>query len=109
MCLTRSPTAPLLAVGTMAGAIDLSVSTTACLEARACASRSHAASPAPDAGVAQVYRLDLDADKRDLPLAGGAVATTERFHRLAWSPSGTETGELPVRRRRLASRSCAPG
>ena len=45
----------------------------------------------------QVFRLDFASPKRDLALAGGAVATTERFHRLAWSPSGVETGELPVR------------
>ncbi len=50
--------------------------------------------------------------KRDMALAGGSVATTERFHRLAWSPSGAETGELPVRvpatgARRSVSRAAA--
>lgn len=48
-------------------------------------------------GSLQLYRVDLDSSKRDLPLAGGAVATSERFHRLAWSPVGSETPELPVR------------
>ena len=52
----------------------------------------------------QVFRLDFASPKRDLALAGGAVATTERFHRLAWSPSGVETGELPVRAHGASSR-----
>jgi hypothetical protein len=51
----------------------------------------------------QIFRLDLVSPKRDMALAGGSVATAERFHRLAWSPSGVETGELPVRRARAAA------
>jgi hypothetical protein len=42
--LQRSPTAPLLAVGTMAGAVDLSFSATACLEVCLHASRLRRAS-----------------------------------------------------------------
>lgn len=56
----------------------------------------------------QVYRLDLESPNREMGLAGGAVATTERFHRLAWSPSGTESGELPVRRG-ASPRACTRG
>lgn len=54
----------------------------------------------------QVFKVDLaDSAKCDMPLAGGAVATSERFHRLAWSPSGVETSELPVRGRPTSRRS----
>jgi hypothetical protein len=37
---------------------------------------------------AQVFRLDFASPKRDLALAGGAVATTERFHRARLEPIG---------------------
>lgn len=116
-CATTAfcPTAPLLAVGTMAGAVDLSFSTTACLEVRPVRRSCHFARcrlalrlvrSVCASARAQIFRLDLaHSTKRELAPAGGAVATTERFHRLAWSPSGVETGELPVRAMRwLASR-----
>lgn len=44
----------------------------------------------------QVFKLDFANSKRDLPLAGGAVAANERFNRLAWSPLGSETEAHPV-------------
>jgi hypothetical protein len=57
-------------------------------------------------GLTQIFRLDVASTKRDMALAGGSVATTERFHRLAWSPSGVETGELPVRAATSLAASC---
>lgn len=45
----------------------------------------------------QVFKLDFANSKRELPLAGGAVAATERFNRLAWSPLGSESEAHPVR------------
>ena len=68
------PTSPYIATGTMAGAIDLSFSTTACLE---------------------VFKLDYANPSTDMPLAGGAVAANERFHRLVWGPAGSDTKETP--------------
>lgn len=99
-----SPSAPLMAVGTMAGAVDGSFSTSACLEV-CCARLLRLAGDGAEA-LAQIFRLDLasSSPKRDLALAGGAVTTTERFHRLAWSSSGVETAELPVRTRRRRHR-----
>lgn len=47
--------------------------------------------------LSQVFKLDFANPKRELPLAGGAVAATERFNRLAWSPLGSETEAHPVR------------
>jgi protein transport protein SEC31 len=102
-----SPTAPFIATGTMAGAIDLSFSTTACLEVRNPEfSQGHplilfptprADEPAPIAHLptllprfAQVFRLDYSNPSTDMPLAGGAVAANERFHRLVWGPLQTE-------------------
>lgn len=68
-----SPTSPYIATATMAGAIDLSFSTTACLE---------------------VFKVDYSKPSADMPLAGGAVAATERFHRLVWGPTGSDTEGL---------------
>ena len=59
----HSPDAPFLATGTMAGAIDLSFSTTACLE---------------------IFSTDYADGEFEMPTRGKAVPSTERFHRLVW-------------------------
>ena len=106
----------------MAGAVDLSFSTTACLEASGAApARSRGCSgifgiavllarlPSANYRDAQVFKLDFASQKRELPLAGGAVAASERFHRLAWSPPGSETDALPVRAPNLCNRLTRAG
>jgi hypothetical protein len=40
--------------------------------------------------LAQIFKLDYSNPSSDMPLAGGAVAANERFHRLAWGPLQTE-------------------
>eukprot|EP00963_Diacronema_lutheri_P007132 scaffold626_cov337-Pavlova_lutheri.AAC.17 len=67
-----------LATGTMAGAIDLSFSSAAAVE---------------------IWSLELAKKRADMELAGQAVSTWERFHRLAWgragpTPIGTLAGGL---------------
>lgn len=57
-----APDAPYLAAGTMAGAVDLSFSSTANLD---------------------IFELDFTSDDRELILAG-SVASSERFNRLSW-------------------------
>ena len=44
----------------------------------------------------QIFNLDFANPSLDMPLAGGSVATTERFHRLAWG-TGLEMEKYPVR------------
>ncbi|MQL67954.1 hypothetical protein Taro_000254, partial [Colocasia esculenta] len=66
-----APEAPYLAAGTMAGAVDLSFSSSANLE---------------------IFNLDLQSEGHELPLAG-ACPSGERFHRLSWGrppPSPSE-------------------
>ena len=58
-----APDAPYLAAGTMAGAVDLSFSSSANLE---------------------IFKLDFQSDAQDLPVAG-ACPSAERFNRLSWS------------------------
>jgi len=72
---TCSPTAPYMAVGTMAGAIDLSFSSSACLE---------------------IFNLDFADASTEMPLAGEAVATSERFHRLVWGTTAADSETYPV-------------
>ncbi|CAL9133317.1 unnamed protein product [Musa textilis] len=63
-----APDAPYLAAGTMAGAVDLSFSSTANLE---------------------IFKLDFQSDAHDLPVAG-ACPSDERFNRLSWGkPPGS--------------------
>ncbi|KAL0027638.1 hypothetical protein WJX79_004520 [Trebouxia sp. C0005] len=62
--LAFSPNASYLAAGTVAGAIDMSFSTTSTLE---------------------VFKLDFSSSSHELPLAGQAVNALERFHRLSWN------------------------
>jgi protein transport protein SEC31 len=74
LCRTceRSPDAPFIATGTMAGAIDLSFSTTACLE---------------------IFETNYASEDLEMPVVGRAVPATERFHRLVWGTCGSETSE----------------
>jgi len=74
LCRTRerSPNAPFIATGTMAGAIDLSFSTTACLE---------------------IFETNYASEDLEMPVVGRAVPATERFHRLVWGTCGSETSE----------------
>ena len=43
----------------------------------------------------QIFKLDYGNPSTDMPLAGGAVAANERFHRLVWGPAGSETEGCP--------------
>lgn len=58
-----APDAPYLAAGTMAGAVDLSFSSSANLE---------------------IFKLDFQSDALDLPLVA-SCPSAERFNRLSWS------------------------
>lgn len=58
-----APDAPYMAAGTMAGAVDLSFSSSANLE---------------------IFKLDFQSDDRDLPVVGESPSS-ERFNRLSWS------------------------
>ncbi|KAH7528020.1 hypothetical protein FEM48_Zijuj05G0027500 [Ziziphus jujuba var. spinosa] len=63
-----APDAPYMASGTMAGAVDLSFSSSANIE---------------------IFKLDFQSDDRDLPLVGESPSS-ERFNRLSWAkPTGT--------------------
>tara|TARA_Y100001954_G_scaffold207869_1_gene231743 strand:+ start:555 stop:4292 length:3738 start_codon:yes stop_codon:yes gene_type:complete len=66
------PNAPFLATGTMAGAIDLSFSTTACLE---------------------IFSTDYASMETEMESVGRAVPSTERFHRLVWGCGGAASEE----------------
>ncbi|KAL7204560.1 hypothetical protein ACSBR2_017602 [Camellia fascicularis] len=65
-----APDAPYLAAGTMAGAVDLSFSSSASLE---------------------IFKLDFQSDDHDLPLVAESTSS-ERFNRLSWgkNPSASE-------------------
>jgi protein transport protein SEC31 len=69
-----APDAPYMATGTMAGAVDLSFSSSASLE---------------------IFKLDFQSDDRELPLVGEAPSS-ERFNRLTWGKpaAGTEKFSL---------------
>ncbi|XP_071709504.1 protein transport protein SEC31 homolog B-like isoform X2 [Rutidosis leptorrhynchoides] len=60
-----APDAPLIASGTMAGAVDMSFSSSANLE---------------------IFQLDFQSDDRNLPLVG-AIPSSEPFNRLSWGKS----------------------
>lgn len=66
-----APDAPFIAAGTMAGAVDMSFSSSANLE---------------------IFRLDFQSDDRNLPLAG-AIPSSEPFNRLSWGKSPTSGSE----------------
>ncbi|KAJ0256748.1 WD40 repeat-containing protein [Hirschfeldia incana] len=69
-----APDAPYMAAGTMAGAVDLSFSSSASLE---------------------IFKLDFQSDDRDLPLVG-EIPCSERFHRLAWGKNGSGSDEFSL-------------
>ncbi|XP_071735877.1 protein transport protein SEC31 homolog B-like isoform X2 [Rutidosis leptorrhynchoides] len=60
-----APDAPFIAAGTMAGAVDMSFSSSANLE---------------------IFQLDFQSDDRNLPLVG-AIPSSEPFNRLSWGKS----------------------
>ncbi|KAG5539120.1 hypothetical protein RHGRI_019614 [Rhododendron griersonianum] len=65
-----APDAPYMAAGTMAGAVDLSFSSSASLE---------------------IFELDFRSEDREMPVVGESVSS-ERFNRLSWgkAPAGSE-------------------
>jgi protein transport protein SEC31 len=65
----------LLAAGTVAGAIDMSFSTSAVLE---------------------IFSLDF-ASGQHAPTLAGSVPVPERFNRLAWGAAPSEATHMPVR------------
>ncbi|KAK9912993.1 hypothetical protein M0R45_036821 [Rubus argutus] len=71
-----APDAPYMAAGTMAGAVDLSFSSSANIE---------------------IFKLDLQSDDRDLPVVGESTSS-ERFNRLSWSkpPSGSGSQDFSL-------------
>ncbi|KAJ4978081.1 hypothetical protein NE237_008861 [Protea cynaroides] len=72
--LAFSPDLPYLAAGTMAGAVDLSFSSSANLE---------------------IFKLDFQSDDRELPVVA-ECPSSERFHRLSWGKTGSGTQELSL-------------
>ncbi|KAH0912648.1 hypothetical protein HID58_035969 [Brassica napus] len=69
-----APDAPYMAAGTMAGAVDLSFSSSANLE---------------------IFKLDFQSDDRELTLVG-EIPSSERFHRLAWGKNGSGSEEFSL-------------
>ncbi|WOK96042.1 hypothetical protein Cni_G04749 [Canna indica] len=69
-----APDAPYLAAGTMAGAVDLSFSSSANLE---------------------IFKLDFQSDAHDLPVAG-ACPSAERFNRLSWGKYSSASEEYAL-------------
>ncbi|XP_020519257.1 protein transport protein SEC31 homolog B isoform X2 [Amborella trichopoda] len=69
-----SPDSPFLAAGTMAGAVDLSFSSSANLE---------------------IFKLDFESDKWELPVVGECTSN-ERFNRLSWGNIGSGTEEYSL-------------
>ncbi|TQE13024.1 hypothetical protein C1H46_001399 [Malus baccata] len=72
-CVAFAPDAPYMAAGTMAGAVDLSFSSSANIE---------------------IFKLDLKSEDRDLPVVGESTSS-ERFNRLSWAkPTGSGSQEF---------------
>ncbi|XP_065870898.1 protein transport protein SEC31 homolog B [Euphorbia lathyris] len=69
-----APDAPYMAAGTMAGAVDLSFSSSAALE---------------------IFKLDFQSEDHDLPLIG-EVQSSERFNRLAWGRNGSGSDQYSL-------------
>lgn len=69
-----SPEHPYLAAGTMAGAVDLSFSTSAYIE---------------------IFKLDFQSDDQDIPLIGQSTSS-ERFNRLSWGKNGSNSEEFSL-------------
>ncbi|XWS77372.1 hypothetical protein CRYUN_Cryun01aG0255700 [Craigia yunnanensis] len=69
-----APDAPYMAAGTMAGAVDLSFSSSANLE---------------------IFKFDFQNDDRVLPVVG-ECPSSERFNRLAWGKNGSGSDEFSL-------------
>ncbi|KAK9141413.1 hypothetical protein Scep_011094 [Stephania cephalantha] len=69
-----SPDSPYLAAGTMAGAVDLSFSSSAHLE---------------------IFKLDFQSDDQELPVVG-VSPSAERFNRLSWGKTGSATEQFSL-------------
>jgi len=69
-----APDAPYLAAGTMAGAVDLSFSSSANLE---------------------IFKLDFQSDDSELPLVA-ECPSTDRFNRLTWGKNGSGSEEFAL-------------
>ncbi|KAL9679497.1 hypothetical protein QQ045_017360 [Rhodiola kirilowii] len=69
-----APDAPYMATGTMAGAVDLSFSSSANLE---------------------LFKIDLQSDEREMPVVG-ACQSSERFNRLSWGKNGSGSEEFSL-------------
>ncbi|XP_057976811.1 protein transport protein SEC31 homolog B [Malania oleifera] len=69
-----APDAPFLAAGTMAGAVDLSFSSSANLE---------------------IFKLDFQSEDRDIPVVGESPSS-ERFNRLTWGKNGSGSEEFSL-------------
>ncbi|KAE9616365.1 putative transcription factor WD40-like family [Lupinus albus] len=69
-----APDSPYLAAGTMAGAVDLSFSSSANLE---------------------IFNLDFHSDDHELPLLA-EFPTSERFNRLSWGKNASSTDEFAL-------------
>lgn len=72
--VAMSPDSPFFAAGTMAGAVDLSFSTSAELE---------------------IYKLDFQSDDHELPMVAQAHSS-ERFNRLSWGRHGSNSEEFSM-------------
>ncbi|XVF22908.1 hypothetical protein REPUB_Repub12eG0211300 [Reevesia pubescens] len=69
-----APDAPYMAAGTMAGAVDLSFSSSANIE---------------------IFKFDFLNDDRELPVVG-ECPSSERFNRLAWGKNGSGSDEFSL-------------
>ncbi|XP_077240202.1 protein transport protein SEC31 homolog B-like [Tasmannia lanceolata] len=67
-----SPDSPYLSAGTLAGAVDLSFSSSANLE---------------------IFKLDFQSEDPELPVVG-QCPSTERFNRLSWVKTGSTTEQF---------------
>ncbi|XP_012473740.1 protein transport protein SEC31 homolog B [Gossypium raimondii] len=72
--VAMAPDAPYMAAGTMAGAVDMSFSSSANLE---------------------IFKFDFQSGDRELPLVG-ECPSSERFNRLAWGKNGSGSDEFSL-------------
>ncbi|XP_057522031.1 protein transport protein SEC31 homolog B-like isoform X3 [Amaranthus tricolor] len=72
--VAMSPDSPYFAAGTMAGAVDLSFSTSAELE---------------------IYKLDFQSDDQDIPLIAQCTSS-ERFNRLSWGKHRSDSEDFSM-------------
>ncbi|XP_021739326.1 LOW QUALITY PROTEIN: protein transport protein SEC31 homolog B-like [Chenopodium quinoa] len=72
--VAMSPDSPYFAAGTMAGAVDLSFSTSSNLE---------------------IFKLDFNSDDHDIPMVAQSPSS-ERFNRLSWGKNGSNSEEYSM-------------